>query len=248
MPSQVFVSVTPALRSFLRDCRVTSARKSADDESVDMDEVYRLASEHEKLGGEQVKVHELLEGAEVLDRIPAEAPPMTELEEMRLKSEERKYQRSVQGVAPLYGRKKNEGFDVAGFSFATNFGTQVIVAFIGAFLLGYFFVETFVSQDNNVLKVIAGVACSFCTLLLETCLLMVHESKETMIENKRTQSDIREGQRKKKLAALKHAKKGAQAVSETAADGPEARGGEEEVDDKQGKEQPKKGQHDKKED
>jgi len=233
---------------------VTSARKSADDESVDMDEVYRLASEHEKLGGEQVKVHELLEGAEVLNRIPAEAPPMTELEEMRLKSEERKYQRSVQGVAPLYGRKKNEGFDVAGFSFATNFGTQVIVAFIGAFLLGYFFVETFVSQDNNVLKVIAGAACSFCTLLLETCLLMVHESKETMIEHKRTQSDIREGQRKKKLAALKHAKKGAQAASdaaasETAADGPEARGGEEEdVDDKQGREQPKKGQHDKKED
>mmetsp|Transcript_87760 Transcript_87760/g.281834 ORF Transcript_87760/g.281834 Transcript_87760/m.281834 type:complete len:175 (-) Transcript_87760:318-842(-) len=139
MPSQVFVSVTPALRSFLRDCRVTSARKSADDESVDMDEVYRLASEHEKLGGEQVKVHELLEGAEVLNRIPAEAPPMTELEEMRLKSEERKYQRSVQGVAPLYGRKKNEGFDVAGFSFATNFGTQVIVAFIGAFFAGLFF-------------------------------------------------------------------------------------------------------------
>mmetsp|Transcript_87760 Transcript_87760/g.281835 ORF Transcript_87760/g.281835 Transcript_87760/m.281835 type:complete len:154 (-) Transcript_87760:77-538(-) len=122
------------------------------------------------------------------------------------------------------------------------------------FLLGYFFVETFVSQDNNVLKVIAGAACSFCTLLLETCLLMVHESKETMIEHKRTQSDIREGQRKKKLAALKHAKKGAQAASdaaasETAADGPEARGGEEEdVDDKQGREQPKKGQHDKKED
>merc|ERR1712087_771256 len=87
-----------------------------------------------------------------------------------------------------------------GLNWATNFGTQAIVAFVGAFLLGYFFVETFIDQDNVTKKVIAGAFCSFCTLLLETCLLMVHESKEEMIKKKNQEREEKEKRRLIKIA------------------------------------------------
>ena len=43
----------------------------------------------------------------------------------------------VEGVAPLTGQTRTEPLPhQQGLRFATNFGTQVIVAFIGAFLFG----------------------------------------------------------------------------------------------------------------
>eukprot|EP00913_Durusdinium_trenchii_P000054 g50.t1 len=102
------------------------------------------------------------------------------------KCQERAYQRMVDGVAPLTGRTKTQPLPhQQGLRFATNFGTQVIVAFIGAFLLGYYFVETFVAPESFNAKVIAGAGCSFATLLLETMLLVVHEQKQSMVEKKR---------------------------------------------------------------
>merc|ERR1719444_781619 len=102
---------------------------------------------------------------------------MTDLERMRAEAEERKYQRMVANASPP-AAMKNSLKAHEGFSWATNFGTQVIAAFIGAFLLGYYFVETFVDQHNTVTKVIVGAMCSFFTLLLETCLLVIHDSKD----------------------------------------------------------------------
>lgn len=200
MPSQVFLSMTPGLREFLRDCRVDRGRALATEDKVDMDEIYRLADEHQKAGGDFVQVHELLEGAEVVGRVQPPRPAMTELEKMRVDAEERKYQRMVEAVAPDR-KRKSAGDQVGEFSWATNFGTQVIVAFIGAFALGYFFVEVFVAPDNQVLKVIAGAACSFCTLLVETCLLMVHETKERMIESKHQEREERAKNREKVATA-----------------------------------------------
>merc|ERR1711977_703660 len=96
------------------------------------------------------------------------------------------YQRMVSGVSPTWAKKlsKEKSDFQTGVKFATNFATQVVVAFIGAFALGYFFVETFVDPDSFTTKVIAGAGCSFFTLLLETCLLVVHEQKEEMIQAK----------------------------------------------------------------
>merc|ERR1711920_1200026 len=94
------------------------------------------------------------------------------------------------GVAPLTKRSKAElGEHQKGLKFATNFATQVLVAFIGAFLLGYFFIETFVAPENFNAKVIAGAGCSFCTLLLESVLFVVHESKDQMIQEHRAKLD-----------------------------------------------------------
>mmetsp|Transcript_5050 Transcript_5050/g.10192 ORF Transcript_5050/g.10192 Transcript_5050/m.10192 type:complete len:232 (-) Transcript_5050:18-713(-) len=186
MPSQVFVSVTPKVCAFLRGCRAEGVDKSrADADSIELDELYRLVDAHEKHGGKPVRIHELLEGAEVMERREARAPPCSELERMRLESQERRYQHLVHDVAPLTKMKRQEpSVHQQGLRFATNFATQVVVAFIGAFLLGYYFVETFVSADSFNGKVIAGAFCSFFTLLMETLLLVVHEHKKEMIEER----------------------------------------------------------------
>mmetsp|Transcript_52202 Transcript_52202/g.151981 ORF Transcript_52202/g.151981 Transcript_52202/m.151981 type:complete len:255 (+) Transcript_52202:133-897(+) len=203
MPTQVFVSVTPAVTEFLKTCRAAGASKLKGQDAVDMDELYRLADEHARLGGAPVQIHELMEGAEVVSRRPADGPALTDLERLRLEAQERSYQRMVQGVAPLAGaqRRKDDAAHHKGFQWATNFGLQVIVAFIGAFLLGYYFVETFVAPDNGVAKAVAGAACSFATLLLETCLLVIHDSKEQMISKKAEQRAEKDKQRARQRAS-----------------------------------------------
>merc|ERR1712039_1111472 len=118
---------------------------------------------------------------------------------MRLEAEERAYQRSVNGYAPIRKEKREPTFSQSGLKFATNFATQVFVAFVGAFLFGYYFVETFVSEDNFSAKVIFGAACSFATLLLETCLLVVHEQKQRMIEQKKLKEEQREEKQRRRV-------------------------------------------------
>ncbi|CAJ1456039.1 unnamed protein product [Effrenium voratum] len=145
-------------------------------------------------------MHELLVGSEVVERREAPAlgedgQPLSELEQLRAASQERAYQRMVDGVTPLRTSKTEPLAHQQGLKFATNFGTQVIVAFIGAFLLGYYFVETFVAPDNFNAKVIAGAACSFATLLLETMLLVVHEQKQSMIQQKRESAKTKSSRR-----------------------------------------------------
>mmetsp|Transcript_125319 Transcript_125319/g.390151 ORF Transcript_125319/g.390151 Transcript_125319/m.390151 type:complete len:226 (-) Transcript_125319:49-726(-) len=213
MPSQVFISATPKVLEFLEECSAKGAAKRHKDAgSIELDELYRLVDDHERGGGPPVKIHELLEGAEVTERREARAEPLSELERMRVESEERRYQHLVRDVAPLTKLKRQEpGEHQQGLRFATNFATQVVVAFIGAFLLGYFFVETFVAPDSFNAKVIAGAFCSFFTLLLETFLLVVHEQKKEMLEQRaRTQQD----RQKKRDARAPSARQPASAEAE----------------------------------
>eukprot|EP00930_Biecheleria_cincta_P083880 TRINITY_DN73380_c0_g1_i1.p1 TRINITY_DN73380_c0_g1~~TRINITY_DN73380_c0_g1_i1.p1 ORF type:complete len:231 (+),score=57.92 TRINITY_DN73380_c0_g1_i1:85-777(+) len=197
MPSQIFVSMTPALRTFLDDCKAEGAKALAAEDSADLDELYRLEKRHCELGGAPAKLHELLDGTEVVERresplLGEDGAPLSELELMRRQSQERSYQRMVDGVAPLTGLRRVEpDVNHQGIRFATNFGTQVIVAFIGAFVLGYFFVENFVAPHNFNAKVIAGACCSFATLLLETLLLVVHEEKVARNDKKREKIEQR---------------------------------------------------------
>ncbi|CAE7892765.1 unnamed protein product, partial [Symbiodinium sp. KB8] len=172
------------------------AQALADEEAADLDELYRLVEQHAAQTGATVKLHELLAGSEVIDRcedpvLDEEGRPLSELDEMRAKSQERAYQRMVDGVSLHSVHRVEPAEHQKGLRFATNFGTQVIVAFIGAFLLGYYFVETFVAPESFNAKVIAGAACSFATLLLETLLLVIHEHKLTMIHTRQTKQDKR---------------------------------------------------------
>mmetsp|Transcript_52449 Transcript_52449/g.125321 ORF Transcript_52449/g.125321 Transcript_52449/m.125321 type:complete len:241 (-) Transcript_52449:83-805(-) len=216
MPTKVLVSVTPELQRFLQTSLVENAHEYARSSTVDIDDVYRLVDEHHQRGGETVKIHEILEGSQVVERVTSE-PPLTELERMRLESQERAYQRSVEGLAPMRESQRREvGAQSAGLKFATNFATQVIVAFIGAFLFGYYFVENFVAADNFTLKVIVGAGCSFLTLLLESILFVVHEERSRMIKEKRRQIDQRRQDNLAAAVSRKAAAEAAQAEASTA--------------------------------
>lgn len=196
MPSQVFLSVTPEMRSFLSTSNAKGVEDWANEDAIDMDELYKLVEEHNQGGGDIVKIHELMENTEVVERRHVQSAQLTELESLRLRSQERAYQNSVKGLTPVRSNGTTQtGIDVKGMKFATNFGMQVIVAFIGAFLLGWYFVETFVAPDNMVAKALAGAGCSFCTLLLESALFVVHEQKQEMLAKKRAEQRVREEHR-----------------------------------------------------
>ncbi|CAK0853456.1 unnamed protein product [Prorocentrum cordatum] len=85
MPTQLLVSVTPAIRAFLLGCGEEGAAERAEHDAVDMDELYRIAgSMRGRQGVEAPRIHELLEGAEVLERRRAPEPePLSEVQRMR---------------------------------------------------------------------------------------------------------------------------------------------------------------------
>ena len=68
MPTQIFVSIPPALEKFLANCGAPEAKKLLERGQAELDELYRLAEEHQKISQEMVKMHELLAGAEVVER------------------------------------------------------------------------------------------------------------------------------------------------------------------------------------
>merc|ERR1719245_578399 len=120
----------------------------------------------------------------------------------------------IRGAAPVTKLTKTEaGADQQGWRFATNFATQVLVAFIGAFLFGFYFVETFVAPGNTTAKTLVGAACSFATLLLETCLLVVHEQKKEMIEKRDRAQEERARKAEQRRAAARDASR-AQAATD----------------------------------
>ncbi|OLP97461.1 putative peptidyl-prolyl cis-trans isomerase [Symbiodinium microadriaticum] len=97
MPSRVFVSLPDELRRFLsQDCVAEGAQALADEEAADLDELYRLVEQHAAQTGATVKLHELLAGSEVIDRcedpvLDEEGRPLSELDEMRAKSQVKDY-------------------------------------------------------------------------------------------------------------------------------------------------------------
>eukprot|EP00434_Breviolum_minutum_P044141 symbB.v1.2.039387.t1/scaffold6530.1/size17355/2 len=68
MPSQVFVSIPDALRQFLvSDCRAEGAKEAAEKSSGDLDELYRLAEEHQKLTQDSGCFRQDIMSLEVID-------------------------------------------------------------------------------------------------------------------------------------------------------------------------------------
>lgn len=181
MPTQVFVSVTPEVRDFLKKCRMKGAQDRAEDEAIDIDELYRYIDDHNKHGDSPVPIQEIMAKSEVVSRRHLSEEPLTELEQMRAESRERAYQASVKGCTPLHKVTRVES-NKEPIRFATNFATMALVAFAGAFAFGYFFVENFVAPGRFEAKIIAGAFCSFFTLILESVLFVLRDQKKLMRE------------------------------------------------------------------
>eukprot|EP00746_Dinoflagellata_sp_MGD_P010652 gnl/MRDRNA2_/MRDRNA2_122058_c0_seq1.p1 gnl/MRDRNA2_/MRDRNA2_122058_c0~~gnl/MRDRNA2_/MRDRNA2_122058_c0_seq1.p1 ORF type:complete len:224 (+),score=54.08 gnl/MRDRNA2_/MRDRNA2_122058_c0_seq1:71-742(+) len=185
MPSEVFVSITPALREFLKEDKDTRRDYALVDE-ISLDKVYALVDERQKRAQKEKKkqppmVHELMEGSEVVHRKQLQSDQeLTPVERLRLESEERKYQRSVQDVGPLKFKPTGTTEDHTGqhLKLATGMAGQFIVAFVGAFALGFYFVENFVTDDFTT-KALSGAGVSFLTLLVEVLLFIIREEKQS---------------------------------------------------------------------
>jgi hypothetical protein len=157
--SRLYVSITPALRAL---------RPDLEGEEVEIDEVYTLAE------GRGVGVQELLEGSVVRRRVHAPPAPLTELEALRQRSGERRYQR-LASCCPKGGAGFAE--EVKAMSTATALAGHFILAFVGAFVLGYYFTEVILGVEGHAVKVLAGGGCCAVTMVLEVMLFIIREER-----------------------------------------------------------------------
>ena len=176
------MSITPQLEAVLR------RNNKPVGQSIEIDEVYRLSAEHnERYPGDLVDVGELLKDSHLVYRSRPPGPPaatgMTEMEVMRRKAEERKYQRSIAGVGKM--QSVTAVSDVKAASESITFATHFIFAFASAFLVGYYLGEYVLELQKEEHKYILGGACSFLTLILESVLFIIREEKAVMIESKK---------------------------------------------------------------
>ena len=176
------MSITPQLEAVLR------RNNKPVGQSIEIDEVYRLSAEHnERYPGDLVDVGELLKDSHLVYRSRPPGPPaatgMTEMEAIRRKAEERKYQRSIASVGKM--QSVTAVSDVKAASESITFATHFIFAFASAFLVGYYLGEYVLELQKEEHKYILGGACSFLTLILESVLFIIREEKAVMIESKK---------------------------------------------------------------
>lgn len=175
--SVVIISVTDTLLKFLHKVVPDVAAEAEASEQVDMDLVFDAIEAEKVKGRRSPSLSELLKGTEVVGRHrkQEDLSHLSEIEILRLKADEKAYQRSVASVKP-WQRDSSVGQDLRDMSSSISVAMQFFLAFIGAFAFGYYFVETFV-QDDLALKVLAGGVCSFVTLLVESLLFIIRDNK-----------------------------------------------------------------------
>lgn len=181
------MSVTDNLRDFLLRERGVSLPEGG---SIEIDQVYMHATQHNFQNGSNpekcVDVAQLLDESKIVYRTksPESGTNLTEIERMRARAEERKYQKTISGFS--LPRNTGAGSDVKSATESLSFATHFILAFISAFLVGYYLGEYVFELQRKDYKYILGGACSFGTLILESLLFIIREEKKQMVESKRS--------------------------------------------------------------
>lgn len=181
------MSVTDKLRDFLLRERGVSLPEGA---SIEIDEVYMHATQHNSKYASNpekcVHVAQLLDKSKIVYRTksPECGSHLTEIERMRAKAEERKYQKTISGIS--LARTMGAGSDFKSAAESLSFATHFILAFISAFLVGYYLGEYVFAFQRQDYKYILGGACSFGTLILESLLFIIREEKKQMVGSKRS--------------------------------------------------------------
>ena len=178
--SALFVTITPKTREFFKKCGKDVRQQYEDQDDVEIDEIHELIQDFNKKNKKRkpVLMHEVLEGCQTTQRIPAPAPELSEVEEMRARAAERQYQKSIEKSKPTLRSHERDMSDVSVASKTSAFAGHFVIAFAGAFALGYYFIETFVDPENFTLKAIAGGITSFLTLIIEAVLFIIYEEKQ----------------------------------------------------------------------
>ena len=185
----MYVHVTEPLREFLVQKRSVHTVPN----EVEIDEVYKHVSEHNSNNlHDQVDVSTLLKDSAVLRRDSRNVELQSDLSEMqllRLKAQERKYQKSIENIVSIHSKSHGKSeFKDASESIA--FASHFILAFISAFLLGYYLGEYIFEFSANEHKYMLGGGCSFATLILESLLFIIRDQKKELIASKKPGSMI----------------------------------------------------------
>jgi hypothetical protein len=181
---KLYMSITEELREFLIGRR--EFRKIPSE--MEIDDIYMHVSQHNALNPQNlINVSLLLKDSVVLRREKALLDPnLTEMQLMRLKAGERKYQKTIENVSTqkISKAEKSEFKDA---SESVAFASHFIVAFVSAFLLGYYLGDYIFEFSATEYKYMLGGACSFATLILESALFIIREQKKELAASKKTQ-------------------------------------------------------------
>jgi len=197
--SIVYISLSDKLLDFLRSTVPDAAHDAESSGCVDMDVVF-AAVEKAK---DAPSLSTLLEGTEVVRREKKveDLSQYSEMEILRFKAAEKAYQRSVASVKP-WERDTSVHGEMRDVSNTVAFAMQFVLAFIGAFALGYYFVETFV-MDDIAMKVVAGGVCAFSTLMLESVLFIIRDNKNTDLQKRTGHEPLTQTKKATNLAEKK---------------------------------------------
>lgn len=171
------IYVTPSAE--LRTILLRLKRESKKDR-MEIDDVYKVVSEfNERYPSEAVEISSLLENVEIEKTRPLpKVPEMSEMELMRLRAGERKYQRSIADLPSLKTITAARS-DIKSASESIAFASHFVLAFGSAFLLGYYLGEYIFEFQKDEYKYMMGGACSFLTLILESALFIIRDQKQT---------------------------------------------------------------------
>jgi len=174
--SKLYISITPEIKTLF-----TRTDTDVSGDSVEIDQLYEaVAKFNESHPDEMVEISSLMESAEIVrnERGPAQVDlsQLSEIEVMRLKAEERKYQKSIENVVSF---KTNNRSDFRSASESIAFASHFVLAFGSAFLLGYYLGEYLFEFERAEYKYMVGGACSFATLILESVLFIIRDQKQS---------------------------------------------------------------------
>jgi hypothetical protein len=179
--SKIYMSITPRIEEFL-----THQHKSPIPASIDIDELYRLvAACNEASSSSPIDINSLLEGSFVVHRTnpPSNISNLTEIELLRLRADEKKYQKSIKSLN-AGGVSKSANSDIKAASESISFATHFILAFGSAFLAGYYFAVYGLETESDPVKYMCGGVASFLTLLIEAILFIIREEKNERIKQR----------------------------------------------------------------
>ncbi len=173
--TRLYINVTPDIRALY----VRSGPERPSGDKMELDELYRVVGRfNEKFPNELVEISNLIEGSE-FEKKPSESSSreLSEIELMRLRAEERRYQRSIENLPSLKSKSKEKS-EVKSMSESIAFASHFVLAFASAFLLGYYMGEYVFDFQKDEYKYMVGGACSFLTLILESVLFIIRDQKQ----------------------------------------------------------------------
>ena len=175
MTAKIYMHPTPLMEDMFRKTgrRIPSS-------GIEIDDIYTAVAAYNE-SHEPVDISAVLEGSTVVKKesSPTTVANLSEMELMRLRAEERRYQRSISSIPVLRVKGKSE---FKSMSESIAFASQLVLAFGSAFLCGYYLGEYFFNFEKAEYKYMLGGACSFLTLILESLLFIIRDSKQQMVK------------------------------------------------------------------